>query len=421
MSVFDLKKFLVENKITRNSKLRESDDFEFTDTDKDLATNLNAKILKIGDTITPDMWNPNTRNYEFYSSDSWIIKNIYEDEGKYFVWIEAKAKISVEDINDFNNSMLKPQYYINTPNDVRNVNEADDDFEFTDLDKDLANKLSNEVELKIGDTITPDMWGDKQKFINAYYDWFGEEGWFGLKFYNKTIQDSYLIQSMFFAEGDEDFEADWIVSLNSTTTGKSFNIMEESTPLKILNSLLKDNYKIYPSNMNESDDFEFTDADKDLANQLDLESDLKKTFLELWNTHLKENYLSLLNTDVIYHGLDKVLKDPDLKNKVLEDAYNRIAGEDFESEEERYNDFQGSVIDEIDFNVMAEFAPQLARNLLTAGFKYNSDTDMWTSPNTNTHQWSSYGIIWDVWGVDYDTNIRETISEYLENAAQELT
>ena len=292
-----------------------------------------------------------------------------------------------------------------------------DDFEFTDLDKDLADKLSNEVELKIGDTITPNMW-DKQKFINAYYGWFGEEGWFGTKFYNKTIQDSYLIQSMSEEGGNT---ADWLVSLKSTTTGESFNIMEESTPLKILNNLLKDNYEIYPSNMNESDDFEFTDADKDLADQLDLESDLKKTFLKLWNTHLKENYLSLLNTDVIYHGLDKVLKDPDLKNKVLEDAYNRIDGEDFESEEERYNDFQGSVIDEIDFNVMAEFAPQLARNLLTAGFKYNSDTDMWTSPNTNTHQWSSYGIIWDVWGVDYDTNIRETISEYLENAAQELT
>ena len=52
MSVFDLKKFLVENKITRNSKLFESDDFEFTDLDKDLADKLSNEVeLKIGDTI----------------------------------------------------------------------------------------------------------------------------------------------------------------------------------------------------------------------------------------------------------------------------------------------------------------------------------------------------------------------------------
>ena len=97
------------------------------------------------------------------------------------------------------------------------------------------------VDLKVGAIITPKMW-DKQKFIND--GWFGEEGWFGLEAYNKTIQDSYLIQSMFFDEGDEDFEADWQISLNSTTTGKSFNIIGDSTPLKILNSLLKDGHKI---------------------------------------------------------------------------------------------------------------------------------------------------------------------------------
>ncbi len=112
------------------------------------------------------------------------------------------------------------------------------------------------VDLKVGDIITPKMW-DKQKFIND--GWFGTEfmreaGWFGIEAYNKTIQDSYLIQSMFFAEEDEDFEADWQVSLNSTTIGKSFNIMGDSTPLKILNSLLKDNYKVYSPKINESED-----------------------------------------------------------------------------------------------------------------------------------------------------------------------
>jgi hypothetical protein len=285
-----------------------------------------------------------------------------------------------------------------------------DDFEFTDLDKDLANKLSNEVELKIGDTITPDMW-DKQAFED-------EDG--DLSNYNTTIQDSYLIKDMRYDEGDDEAGADWLVDLRSVTTGKNFGITGTPEELTFLNDVLKDNYRIITPDMNEADDFEFTNTDKDLANQLDLENDLKKTFLKLWDEHITDDYLSLINTNnVIYDGLDKVLKDPKLKEKIFNNAYDRIADEDFEDEEERYNDFQGSVIDEIDYSIMAEFAPQLARNLLTAGFKYDSDEDMWTSPKSN--QFTSYGIIWDVWGVDYDTSVRETISEYLEQAAQELT
>jgi hypothetical protein len=279
-----------------------------------------------------------------------------------------------------------------------------DDFEFTDADKDLADKMSNEVELKIGDTITPDMW-DKQKFKD-------EDG--NLFSYNKTIQDSYLIKDIRYYELYEEGGYDWVISLKPVTTDGSF-----AEELNRIINVLKDNYFIIPDMNEAADDFEFTDADKDLANQLELENDLKKTFLKLWDEHITDDYLSLINTNnVIYDGLDKVLKDPKLKEKIFNDTHDRIADEDFGSEEERYNDFQGSVIDEIDYNIMAEFAPQLARNLLTAGFKYDSDEDMWTSPDAN--QFTSYGIIWDIWGVGYDTSVRETISEYLKDAAQAL-
>ena len=109
--------------------------------------------------------------------------------------------------------------------------------------------------LTVGDTITPDMW-DKQKFIVG--DFWGVD-WYGIKAYDKTIQDSYLIQSMFFDEGGDEVEADWMVSLNSTTTGKSFGIIGTPEELSILNSLLKDNYKIVSPDINESND-DFTVA-----------------------------------------------------------------------------------------------------------------------------------------------------------------
>jgi hypothetical protein len=301
-------------------------------------------------------------------------------------------------MNDFN---LKKFLIENKITRNSKLFEADDDFEFTDIDKDLAAKL-NIKELIVGDYITPDMWDQNKIKEQKLDDWFG-----------KPIQIQW-IEDFHFEDGSIEF----LVSLEI----KDHENWDQDWELDYLNDLLKPEYKIVvPDNLDEQDDdFEFTDIDKNLANQLELENDLKKTFLKLWDEHITDDYLSLINTNnVIYDGLDKVLKDPKLKEKIFNDTHDRIADEDFESEEERYNDFQGSVIDEIDYTIMAEFAPQLARNLLTAGFKYDSDEDMWTSPNTN--QFTSYGIIWDVWGVDYDTSVRETISEYLEQAAQELS
>jgi len=300
-----------------------------------------------------------------------------------------------ETLNNFN---LKKFLVENKVTRNSNLFEADD-FEFTDDDKDLAAGLGI-IELTVGDTITPDMWNEQ--------------------FYKEFQNINQTIERIKYDGADDGAEEwtdahGWIVLFKDKRTSPGGFYLDD------LNGYLKPEYKIFlPDNLDEqADDFEFTDADKNLANQLDLENNLKKTFLKLWDKHTKDEYLSLINTgNVIYNGLDEVLKNPELKEKIFNDAYDRIADEDFGSEEERYDDFQGSVIDEIDYNIMAEFAPQLARNLLTAGFKYDSDEDMWTSPDAN--QFTSYGIIWDIWGVDYDTSVRETISEYLEDAAQAL-
>jgi hypothetical protein len=251
MDNFDLKKFLVENKVTRNSNLFESDDFEFTDADKKMAANLNAKILKIGDTITPDMLNPDDQEYEYYSSDSWTIEDIYNDEG-WLALLRAKTKTHMpyspslvsfeQDIDALNDELLKPQYYIEIPDDITSIsddpdyiddiNEADDDFEFTDLDIKLANQLGGE--LTIGDTITPDMW-DKQKIEAMNTSSFRI-------IYDDIIKDSYLIKDIYF---DEDpYAGDmWMVDLRDKND-YSWGIVGTPEELSFLNSILKDKHQI---------------------------------------------------------------------------------------------------------------------------------------------------------------------------------
>ena len=136
MSIFDLKQFLIENKITRNSKLFEADDFEFTDADKDLAARLSGSELNVGDTITPDMWDKqkieamNTSSfriiYDDIIQDSYFIKDMefeegYDDvEGDWLVDLRDKNNYSwgitgTPEELDFLNSILKDKYQIISP------------------------------------------------------------------------------------------------------------------------------------------------------------------------------------------------------------------------------------------------------------------------------------------------------------------
>jgi hypothetical protein len=130
MNNFDLKKFLVENKITQNSNLFEADDFEFTDLDRKLADQLSG--LTIGDTITPDMWNKqkieamNTHDfriiYDEIIQDSYFIKDMDFDEDPY---AGAEWLVDLRDKNNYSwgiigtpeelsflNSILKDKYQI---------------------------------------------------------------------------------------------------------------------------------------------------------------------------------------------------------------------------------------------------------------------------------------------------------------------
>lgn len=80
--------------------------------------------------------------------------------------------------------------------------------------------------------------------------------------------------------------------------------------------------------------------------------------------------------------------------------------------------------DATDRIIMEIFTPRLIQNLIKVGFTYDRNEDSWTVPEnysnkTDSNELTSYGIIWDIWDVDYDTSPREFIGEFLADAAQE--
>jgi hypothetical protein len=325
MDNFDLKRFLVENKITKNSKLHEAPHLDFDPIEnpskiKEPSNTINTEPspstspspsssdvfpsgktnLTVGDIITKDMlrhpnhsifnvWGPAKilKVFRFPNSTQGRVVVKFNKDGidpDYDPTIEPSDYNLTQghytysyNISSMNNYTLKPPYRIVLPSSVstptstpksfspseprqntfspleetlnnfnlkkflvenkitRNSNlfETDDDFEFTDIDKDLADRLSGS-ELTVGDTITPDMW-DKQAFED-------EDG--DLSNYNTTIQDSYLIKDMRYDEGDDEAGADWLVDLRSVTTGKNFGITGTPEELSFLNSILKDKHQI---------------------------------------------------------------------------------------------------------------------------------------------------------------------------------
>jgi hypothetical protein len=140
----------------------------------------------------------------------------------------------------------------------------------------------------------------------------------------------------------------------------------------------------------------------------------------IFDEKVQDDYKPLIGTDPIYDGLEEVLNSPETFQKVTEWVKDQIesSGEDFEEGEE-----EGFASDATDYMIMRAFAPRLVQNLLKAGFIYNKDEDYWTVPEdysskTDSDELTSYGIIWDIWDVDYDTSPRELISQFLEEAAQ---
>jgi hypothetical protein len=152
-----------------------------------------------------------------------------------------------------------------------------------------------------------------------------------------------------------------------------------------------------------------------------------KKFENVWNSNTPE-YLALVGTDPIYDGLDTIVKDPETKQETW-DWVRTINSEDEDDDDmiEAYSQ------DGIDYTIMDRFAPQLAKNLMKAGFTYDKNEELWSVPDSYlkklpdeslrkeyTNGATSYGIIWDFWNMDYDTSPRENISDKLDSAVQEM-
>ena len=129
---FDIKKFLIENKVTLNSKnISEQDNFELGATDIELAKNLNIVYLKEGDIVTPDMWDKEKcsdmgNNYSFLTRESWTIEEFdYINEpqiGEVYWLVVLKGNSSgmvVDDMEeDVANGSLKDNYRFDIPFDA---------------------------------------------------------------------------------------------------------------------------------------------------------------------------------------------------------------------------------------------------------------------------------------------------------------
>jgi len=161
-------------------------------------------------------------------------------------------------------------------------------------------------------------------------------------------------------------------------------------------------------------------------NEVEMDKEaLMSQFDKQWKGHSQE-YLDLVGTDPIYKGLDTVVNNPKVKQEIFDWAYK------FTAEDEDDDGFGGYVQDGIDYTIMEYFAPQLAKNLIAAGFTFDKEEDEWTVPQSylskmdnsfgysDTFRPTSYGIIWDIWNMDYDTSPREVISDYLKDAAEAL-
>jgi hypothetical protein len=143
---FNLKKFLIENKLT-NLSLREEDN----DWDIEVGNEWNVQELGVGDIITPDMWARPT--YWFDKVDTTIVDFSNDGAGSAFVKLEAPDNISTEEYTykvSKVNSWLKPQYKIILP-----LTEQEDD----EWDLEVGENW-NIKDLGVGDYITPEMFND---------------------------------------------------------------------------------------------------------------------------------------------------------------------------------------------------------------------------------------------------------------------
>jgi hypothetical protein len=144
---------------------------------------------------------------------------------------------------------------------------------------------------------------------------------------------------------------------------------------------------------------------------------------EVFDEQVNE-YRSLISENSLYKGLEKVLDSEELLEKVIE--RNECISEDWD-EEDKEDGYGGVTVDGVDCVVMELFAEQLIKNLLEEGFIWNKEDEYWTIPEKykgstligDNNELTNYGVVWDILPMDYDTSIREMVSERIDEVMYE--
>lgn len=136
-------------------------------------------------------------------------------------------------------------------------------------------------------------------------------------------------------------------------------------------------------------------------------------------------YFSLINETPLYKGMEKVLLSKKLLKEVIE--RNECLLEDCEEEGEELNNYiEGITVDSVDCCVMELFAEKLVKNLIKNKFIWDKENEGWIVPKKfkktkyvditgEQNALTNYGIVWDILPMDYDTCIREIISERIDD------
>lgn len=147
----------------------------------------------------------------------------------------------------------------------------------------------------------------------------------------------------------------------------------------------------------------------------------------------KNEYLKISNSKPIYIGLNKAINNPTVNKNAIDNILEFVESLNEDGDEDYIPDtLAGQAPVFFDYEIMENFAPQFVQNLYDLGFKFDNNEGIWIIPDDYYNKLSSsdqkeysdkeitsYGIIWDLFDIDYDTDIRETISDYLNNAALE--
>jgi len=256
---FDIKQFLIENKITRNSNTLKENEFELGPEDYELANQFNVKYLKPGDMIEPEMWEIEPNDI---TNTTWVVGDTIDG----YVDLKSPNGYEISGWVDEINNILKPEYKI--------LDSVDESFELGNNDLELAKGLNTRF-LTQGDIIEPEMWNQESDAIRELY--------------YIDLNKPYKITG-FLGDWDEvedmDGEAAQYVTLQNS------NNKEEYEAVYWVQRALKPQFQLEAEPLDLDEEFTLGDEDFELAKQLD------KKFLksgdiitpEMWGESFDPNF-----------------------------------------------------------------------------------------------------------------------------------